>query len=154
MVCKFGLPPCCCCAVRLLTKASLLQSHPVDIRGCVEESIKLHKIDNLTFTFKFCPPPQTLQIKILGTVAPTRISLCRMLNCQQDFQVIWQKGYRCRRQYWRWLRVPSITLPFFKLICNGPLQSASMFFVTCLERRKKKRKEGGGKKGGGLWSQG
>lgn len=36
--------------------------------------------------------------------------------------------------------------PFFKLIHNGPLQSASMFFVTCLER-KKKRKEGGGKGG-------
>lgn len=29
-------------------------------------------------------------------------------------------------------------MPFFKLIHNGPLQSASLFFVTCLERRKKK----------------
>lgn len=38
--------------------------------------------------------------------------------------------------------------PFFKLIHNGPLQSASMFFVTCLERRKKKKKKEGGGKGG------
>ena len=32
-------------------------------------------------------------------------------------------------------------MPFFKLIHNGPLQSASLFFVTCLERREKKKKK-------------
>lgn len=61
-----------------------------------------------------------------------------MWNCQQDFQVIWQKGYRCSSLQWRWLLVSSITLPFFKLIHNGPLQSASLFFVTCLGKRKKR----------------
>ena len=32
-------------------------------------------------------------------------------------------------------------LPFFKLIHNGPLQSASLFFVTCLERKGREKKQ-------------
>ena len=32
-------------------------------------------------------------------------------------------------------------MPFFKLIHNGPLQSASLFFVTCLERKGREKKK-------------
>lgn len=135
-----GCPPCCCvpCPPRLGFYRATWQRP-----GLCGERIKFHKRGNWTLAFKCCPSDSTAN---KNTGNPSCTSLYWMLNCQQDFQVIWQKGYRTAGS--AKVTVGFINhFPFFKLIHNGPLQSASMFFVTCLERRKKKRKEGG-RKGG------